>query len=228
MLRLVIFDFDGVITDTEPAHYETLRRVLQQEGIEINWQQYCDKYMAYDDRDCFIQALTDGNREMSKDLIASLVSRKKEFFAQYLTKNLVILPGVNELLENIARHHIPCSICSGSFRSEIDFILRKSGLTNYFKVIAAADDVTAGKPDPQGYRICLSRINQLMSADQDISPNQCVVIEDSVGGIKAAKTAGMYCLAVANSYPEELLFEADRVVKDLTSVNVDTLQKMVK
>ena len=228
MLRMIVFDFDGVIADTEPAHFETLRQVLQQEGIEIDWQQYCDKYMAYGDRDCFIQALTDSGREVSKELIISLVSRKKGQFAQYLTQNLVILPGVNELLEDIARHNIICSICSGAFRSEIEFILRKAGFCNYFDVIIAADDVSDSKPNPQGYRMCLRRANQRKSTEQAISPRQCVAIEDSIGGIKAAKAAGMNCLAVAHSYPKEQLIEADQVVDDLNSVNVDLLRQLVE
>jgi len=81
-LQMVIFDFDGVIADTEPAHFETLRQILNQEGIDLNWQQYCDKYMAFDDRDCFIHALKQSGSELDRKVLADMAVSQPEMFDQ--------------------------------------------------------------------------------------------------------------------------------------------------
>ncbi|KPK75641.1 MAG: hypothetical protein AMJ79_10535 [Phycisphaerae bacterium SM23_30] len=228
MLQVVVFDFDGVIADTETAHFEMLRQIIKQEGIDIDWQLYCDKYMAYDDWGCFRQLLVDCGREASPEKISALVSEKKANFARFLAQNTVIFPGVRELLSELTQENITISLCSGAFRSEIEYALREEGLRDFFKVIVAADDVRISKPDPQSYRTCLSKIKRLSRPKQKIQAHQCVAIEDSVGGIKAAKAAGLACLAVANSYPRDQLSEADLVVDELTRVNVDMLRYMVE
>ena len=228
MLRLVIFDFDGVIVDTEPAHFETMRQILLPEGIRVTWQQYCDNYMVYDDRECFTHVLRDRGREVSEELILHLVARKKAIFAQFLAKNVVFFPGLDELLNQLAQKGIICALCSGSFRSEIEFCLRQAQLRDFFEVIVAADDVEASKPNPQGYKMCLSRINNGRKEGMQVLPKQCVAIEDSIGGIKAAQAAGLSCLAVTNSYSRQQLKQADKIVDSLTAVTVEMLQQIVE
>ena len=211
MLQLVVFDFDGVIADTEPMHFELFRQVLADEDIGITWQQYCERYFAFDDKK-----------------IAALIERKRANFAGYLAENCVILPGVSELLSALRDEGIACSLCSGSFVSEIEYVLREGGIRDYFGIIVGAEDVRTCKPDPEGYRLSVSRANQELDMGAVIEPGRCVAIEDSIGGIEAAKGAGLKCLAVANSYAAEELGRADRVVRELTSVDVDFLRSMIE
>ena len=226
MLRLVVFDVDGVIADSEPAHFEVFRQILAQQGAELSWDEYRRRYLGYDDRECFGHVLADLGLDSSGQRIEQLCREKQGKFAEYLRDNCIIMPGVAELLEILKSHNIACSICSGAVRSEVEYILAQGRLTRFFRVIVAAEDVSAGKPDPEGYRLSLARINQACS-DQPIDPAECLVIEDSTWGIRAAKDAGMHCLAVTSSYPAEQLTAADLVVKDLCAVDFADLKGIV-
>jgi len=228
MLRLVIFDFDGVIADSESGHFEAFRQVCQQDGIDLTWQQYCQKYLGYTDIDCTANILTDFGKEASPARIDDVVRRKGVLFARYIEQNSIIMPGVIALLEDLRNHNILCSICSGALDREIKFILQQDRLTHFFKAIVAAEHVTRGKPDPQGYNLCLSSTNDLLPPNQDpIQTDQCVVIEDSHWGIQAAHAANMRCLAVATTYPPEQLHIADMAANSLTQVNAKTLNQIL-
>ena len=227
MLRMVIFDFDGVITDSEAAHYQAMSEVAGEEGIQLSWQEYCEKYIAYDDREFYINLWRDNHRRADPQTIDALVERKKRIFMKFLEEHCGLLPGISELLENLRQSNIPCGICSGSSRHEIDFLLKRHELEDYFMVIIGADDVTASKPDPQGYLMCLEQANQLLKSEPAIKPGNCVVIEDSVGGVQSAKTAGMHCLAVTNSHHADQLGHADKIVESLQGVDSQILEQML-
>jgi len=223
MLRLVIFDVDGVIADSEPAHFAVFREVLAGQGAELSWEQYRRRYLGYDDRECFGHVLADLGRDGGADMVDQMCRAKQAKFAEYLRNNCIIMPGVAELLEILRSNNIGCSIYSGAVRSEVEYILAQGRLSGYFTAIVTAEDVSAGKPDPEGYRLSLARVNQARAAEP-IAPDECLVIEDSTWGIQAAKAAGMYCLAVTSSYPAEQLTNADLVVRDLCSVDLDCLK----
>ena len=227
MLRLVIFDFDGVIADSEPAHFEMFSLTLLSEGIHLSRADYYEKYLGYDDEDCFTRVLADYGRPSSTELVSRLAQKKQTELAHYMEGNCVIMPGVKELLDDLQGNKVRCAICSGAVHSEIEFILKQAQLRDYFIQITSADDVSTGKPDPQGYQLSLSSTNALLNHEQPIEPSECVVIEDSTWGIQAAKAADMSCLAVTTSYPKEHLCEADLVVDNLTSVNTILLKKML-
>ena len=226
MLELVIFDFDGVLADSEPAHYEMIHNTLKEIGLYLKWDAYCEKYLGYDDFDCFSAVLTDLGQDSGRSQVEQLCRRKRELFAQHLRAHSVLFEGVGRLLEELKQAQIPCSIYSGAIRPEIDFILSQENLTSYFIDIVTAEDVTCGKPDPEGYLLSLKQSNQTLNGGQSITPDQCVVIEDSTWGISAAKAAGMKCLALETSYPAKMLTEADRVVKSLSQVEVAQLKEL--
>ena len=236
-LRMIVFDFDGVIADTEKSHFEMFRQSLLDEGIELTWPEYCEKYLGYSDIECLGQVLADKGRQCDSVTIERIFQRKKVLFARFIERNSLIIPGVRRLLEELRSENIICSICSGALTEEIEFILDKERLRDFFAFIVSADDVSQSKPDPEGYRLCLDRIN---ATDEDRSPannanagqmrvlaGQCVVIEDSIWGIHAAHAADMRCLAVGTSYPVEKLREAEMVVNNLAQVNVALLRKII-
>jgi beta-phosphoglucomutase len=227
MLNLVVFDFDGVIADSEPSHFEMLRQTLEEEAVVLNWRDYCERYLGYDDQECIRHILLDFGRDAAPALVSRLVGHKSEKFAQYIKDHCVILPGVPELLTDLQTQRVTCAICSGALRSEIEFVLNQAGLGHFFDVIVAAQDVTASKPDPEGYLLSLSRVNARRDGQPPIRVDECVVIEDSMWGIQAAKAAQMPCLAVANSYPPDALGQADAVVPNLTEVSAATLRQLV-
>lgn len=226
-LRLVVFDFDGVITDSEAAHFEAMRRVLAPIGIQLTWQQYCQSYLAYADHEAIHNILLDQKRKPTEEEIDELVRKKSVEFAELLESSLKIFPGVLELLKNLQENRIPCGICSGSTRNEIEFVLRQSNLSEYFRFIVSADDVQKSKPDPEAYMLSMKVGGEFCNPDKTPESIECVAIEDSVGGIRAAKSAGMACLAVTNSYPADMLGQADLVVDGLGPVDTEFLKRLV-
>lgn len=227
MIRLVIFDFDGVLADSEPVHYQMFDKVLKENELDLSWAEYSTKYLGYDDFQCFTEVLKDLGRDHGVQQVKTLCERKQELFARYLQENSVLYEGVRDLLDQLQQHNILCSIYSGAIRPEIDLILEQAGLSSYFIDIVTAEDVANGKPDPEGYLLSLKQTNQIRNGQPPITADQCVVIEDSTWGIRAAQAAQMKCLALETSYPANVLADADAIVKSLSDVNVKLLTGLV-
>ena len=231
MLKLVIFDFDGVIADSEPAHFEMFRRILGEGGLDLTWRQYTENYLGFDDFNAFTQILKSRDLPHSPQIVSQLCRRKEEKFAKYLQDKSVIFPGAKDLLLDLAEHQVACSIYSGAIRSEIEFILTQANLSSFFTTVVSVEDVQNPKPHPEGYRMTLEKTNQHLktnSKNHPILSGECLVIEDSGWGITAAKQADMFCLAVEHTYPASCLNDADRIVKDLTHINTDLLRQFVE
>lgn len=227
MLRLVIFDFDGVITDTEPAHFAMIQRICSEEGIDLTWSQYKEQYLGYPDSQCFACILANNGQKAEQERIDDLVKRKERVFVPYIKDNCPIFSGVGDLLADLEGNNIICSIYSGSLIGEIELILEITDLRKYFKVIVSTDDVTQDKPHPEGYELCLARTNAVLKCEPTIQAEQCIVIEDSPWGIQSAKEAQMTCLAVATTYEADKLTSADKFVPDLTHVDTNFLAQML-
>jgi HAD superfamily hydrolase (TIGR01509 family) len=224
-LRAVIFDFNGVIVDDEPLHLELFRIVLAEEGIELSDEDYHEKYLGYDDRGCFIAALTDAGREVDANdatFINDLIGCKAVLYRKAIMERYLLFPGVVELVRKLAGKY-PLAIVSGALRSEIEMVLDRGEIRGCFSAIIAAEDVGACKPDPEGYIKALAALNA--SSGVMISPTDCLVIEDSIAGVEAAKRAGMRCLAVTNSYAAEELKQADWIVPGLADCEIELLFK---
>ncbi len=225
MLKAIIFDFDGVIANTEPVHLRAFQEVLREEGISLSSQDYYEKYLALDDKTFFATVLKGRGRSFDKTFIESLMHRKSRYYERFLRENIVIFPGVRDFIKNVYKRYA-LAIGSGALRHEIEFILEYAGIREEFEGITSAEDVTNCKPDPEVFFTALHRINSLSSNDEKILPYECLVIEDSIHGIKAAHSAGMKCLAVTNSYPPEKLSQADMIVSSLEGIKTGDLEKL--
>jgi HAD superfamily hydrolase (TIGR01509 family) len=221
MLSAIIFDFDGVIADTEPLHFAGFRQTLAEIGISLTESDYYANYLGYDDRGCFIAALTAHRRPTDPISLAQLMQRKAHAYLESLKDHLVIFPGVREFVCEAAAY--PLAIASGALRHEIEVILEQAGLQKMFLHITSAEDVTRGKPDPQPFLHALDALNQ-PRREQTITAESCLVIEDSIPGIRGAKTAGMKVLAVANTHTIQDLHEAHAVVQSLPQVCLSELR----
>ena len=222
MLRAVIFDFNGIIVDDEPIHFELFQKVFAEEGIALAKDAYYARYLGFDDRGAFSFGYREHNRPLSDDKLAELIERKAIYYQESIRNHVAIFPGVKSLVVDLAKN-LPLVVASGALRNEIETILTTSGLINHFKVIISAEDVERGKPEPDIFLKALAVLNQQNSNRNPIAATDCVVIEDSKEGIKGARSAGMKCLAVTNSHPTELLNEANAVVKTLKTVTLDFL-----
>ena len=225
MLKAVIFDFDGVIANTEPIHLGAFQRTLDGLGIRLTEEDYYARYLAYDDKTFFRRFLGDRGYEHEDSLIAELIQRKSGHYDNLIRGNIEILPGVRNFIEMIAvKYRI--AIGSGAMKGEITDILEFAGIRGLFEVIVCAEDIENCKPAPDVYLEVLNRLNESASASENISTDECLVIEDSVSGIKAALAAGMKCLAVTNSYSADELSSAHMVRESLSSVGTEDLNAL--
>jgi len=226
MLEAVIFDFDGVITDSEILHFRAFNKVLAQHGLELSKKEYYGQYLGLSDSDCFGTLIDEGRLGIEKAQVKTLIQQKTRVFEQLARTDGKIIEGVREFLDMLTAARVPIAICSGALRAEIELILEDAGLRGLFDVIVSAEEVTRGKPDPEGFLLALQRLNETVLTP--ITPGQCIVIEDSHWGLKAAHAAGMHTIAVTNTYEAEQLQAAQRVVARLSDLTMDDLTHLCR
>lgn len=219
----MIFDCDGVIADTEPLHFAALQAVLAEEQIDLSKDLYYREYLALDDRGCFVKAFSDHRRALTQQQLSELIERKAFAVEPVMTAHLGLFPGAIELIRRASRRFI-IAVASGALRREVELILKEAGITDCFKAIVGAEDTARGKPHPDPFLEALARINADLASP--IEPGECLVVEDSIHGIRSAHAAGMLCLAVANSYSREKLAEAELVVASLDDLPLAQLEAL--
>ena len=223
MIKAIIFDFDGVITDSEPVHLKMFQQVLSELSISISKQEYYETYLGMDDKGCFTTVLQTHGLDASHEVIQSLIDKKAKFMMEYLQNSVFIYPGVVDFV-NKAKDRFRLAIASGALRHEIEFVLQQAGINYAFDLIVSAEDVIYGKPDPECFNKALERLND--SSGLQLKPGECVVIEDSIAGIEGTLAAGMKCIAVTNTYGTDRLTMADRIVRGLDEINVEDLDSL--
>ncbi len=225
MLDALIFDFDGVVVDSEPLHLKYFAQVLAGEDIELTSEQYFSRYLGYDDHDCFAAVFADNGRRVSEDQIVELTAAKTILIKQAYGESIKPLDGSVELIKSAFAAGVPLAICSGGLAEEIKLASSQIGVLDCFKTIVPADEVARGKPDPQGYELALSRLIEITG--KLLSNANCVVLEDSPAGIAAGTAAGMKVLAVTSSYPAQMLSEADKIVNSMAEVSLAMLEGLI-
>lgn len=222
-LRAIIFDFDGVIADTEPLHYAGLERTFRAIGITLTESDYYTNYLGFDDRGCVVAALQANGRPITQDIVQDLMRKKAIAYLESIKDHLVIFPGVREFVLAAAAQY-PLAIASGALRQEIELILEQAGLRKAFLHITSAEDVSRGKPDPQPFQYALAGLTA-QRPSLDLDATSCLVIEDSLPGIRAAKSAGMKVLAVANTHTVQDLHEAHAITHSLADTTPADLER---
>lgn len=211
----VIFDFDGVIADTEPLHYQSFQHVLKPEGMTYTWDEYLANYVGFDDRDAFRFGFRSAGKDLDDARLNELIEAKERVFAELVRQGaLAPYPGVRDLLSRLEQAGIPTALCTGARASDIREALAALDLEGAFAAVVTADEVAASKPDPESYLRSL-RALALASPARALVPERCVAIEDTPAGIASARGAGLKVLAVTNTYPQEALAEAQSVADTL-------------
>ena len=221
----VIFDFDGVVVDSEPVHLACFQRVLETVGIRLTKEDYYGRYLGYDDHDCLLIAARDVGAELGEQQIAELTAEKTRLVQRTFGESVGAMPGAVELIRGLAAESVPLAVCSGALRGEIELASRTLGVLECFRTIVSAEEVAHGKPDPEGYLEARRRLEGIVG--RALEPARCVVVEDAPAGIDAGKAAGMKVLAVTTSYPADRLAAADRVVESLAEVNTASLAALL-
>jgi len=210
----VIFDFDGIIVDTEPLHYQAFQQVLDPLGVGFSWHEYVDTYMGFDDRDAFIEAFAVRGKTLAPMELHGLINQKASCFQHIIRAGVSAYPGVIDLIRKLHNAGIPLAISSGALLCDITPILSILSLADCFEVIITADDVAKSKPDPECYRRAFEQLS-LHRPALALSPGRTIAIEDTPAGITSAKGAGLQVIAVTNSYPRDSVSDATRIVTSL-------------
>jgi HAD superfamily hydrolase (TIGR01509 family) len=223
MLKAIIFDCDGVIADTEPIHLAGFKRVLTEEGITLSDEDYFEHYLALDDRGCFTKVFAQHRPSMSQTDLNELITRKAGYVEQAMKTGLTLLPGAAEFIHKAAARY-PLAVASGALRVEVETVVNRGGLRDCFRAIVAAQDTSRSKPYPDPFIKALELLNKPNT--NRIEARECLVVEDSIHGIRAAQQAGMRCLAVTNSYSREKLSEAELVVDSLLGLSLKAVESL--
>jgi beta-phosphoglucomutase len=225
MLEAVVFDFDGVIADSEPLHFQSFRDVLGEERLTIDEAEYYRRYLGLSDATAFREIARQHGRLWSEQEIADRMRRKAARFETLERDAALVFPAADRLVREAASR-VPVAVASGARRVEILRILDRADLTRFFTAVVAAEDVVAGKPSPDPYLRALERLSA--SAARPISPGRSVAIEDSRRGLESARAAGMKTVGVATSRVAGTLEgAADLLIASLAALTVTDLHRLV-
>ena len=212
-IKIIIFDFDGVILDSENSHFIAFNEGLKNLNINISEDEYYSKYISLDDRGVITNVVNDKNISVTNEEIDMIIKNKNDYFESRLIDNSKLFPGVEELIIQLSKNFV-LSIGSGANRSEIIKTLKNNNIYDYFEIIVSANEVNNPKPNPETYNRVLDNINT------DFNINEIIVIEDSPGGIEAAKSAGLKCIAITNTFDNKQLRKAIKKQKDFLNGKV--------
>jgi HAD superfamily hydrolase (TIGR01509 family) len=223
LLRALIFDFDGVLVDSEPLILRLIQQMAAQEGWTLSAEEYYRDYLALDDRRIIERLYGSHNRAVDPVRRDELVAWKAHAYEKAIRNGLPSFPGAVEFVGQASRE-FPLAIASGSLRSEIEYLLIKLGLRKEFAVVVSADDSSRSKPDPEVYLKALARLQALPAfRTNPLLATQCLAIEDAPGGIEAAHAAAMKCLALTHTRPAEELRRADWVCRSFGEANLASI-----
>lgn len=227
MLRCVIFDFNGLIIDDEEEHYKAFAKTLEREGLPLARDEYFEHYLGLDDKGCFAAVLADKRQEFPPiEEIMRLVEQKAEDYMDEIRNGVTIFPGIEDLIRRL-NGEVFLAIASGARKHEIEHVIGLQGWNEYFKTVVSADEVSNGKPDPEGYLKAFERLTREADGAADLKASECLVLEDAPNGINAAHSAGMACIAVTNSRERKDLHEADFVVDSVEELTIEKIRQVV-
>ena len=221
MLRAIVFDFDGVIANSEPLHFAAYREVLAEDGLTLTERDYYERYLGFDDVGAFEAILRDRGAAPDRARVADLVARKAVRLEILERDVSVLFPGAADAVRR-ASAAMPIAIASGARGEEIRRVLAREGLTACFTAIVAAEDTPVSKPAPDPYLRALSLLRA--AGSPALEAGGCVAIEDSLWGLQSARAAGMRTVAVTNTYAQSALDgAADLVIASLEAMDLDIL-----
>ena len=218
--RAVLFDFDGVIVNSEPVHLRAFQAAAKTESIQLTDDEYYRELIGYDDPGAWRKLFARHGIPLDEPTLCRVMDRKFAQMRELLaTDQIPPLSGVVELVGALRRHDVPMGICSGAIRNEIETMLAGVRLAEFFDVITAAEDVAVGKPDPAGYLLTARRLSEKIG--RPLEARDCLVIEDAPSVARGVRSVGFKALLVATSYPiERLRGAADWAVQTLRAAEL--------
>lgn len=221
-LRAIVFDFDGVIANSEPLHFQAFRDVLSANGLAFDQRDYYARYLGFDDVGVFQAVGAERGAGWTPARIGELVADKAVRLEALEHGASILFPGAADAIRRAAAA-VPIAIASGARRAEIRRVLERENLLACFAAIVAAEDTPVGKPAPDPYLRALARLAPATGAN--LRGAECVAIEDSHWGLASARSAGLTTVGVTHTYEAAALTAADLVIGSLDALNIEQLVK---
>jgi HAD superfamily hydrolase (TIGR01509 family) len=209
--KTILWDMDGVIADSSSFHFAAWQETFAKRGVKFTREDFTKLFGTRND---FIISSVMG-RGLSEGDVKVMVREKEESFRRKAIGNIKSFPWAVRLLNAIKKGNFKLGLVSSAPKENIELVLTELNLEGIFDCIVFGQEVSESKPSPQIYLLAAKKLK--------VTPKDCVVIEDSPLGVKAAKTAGMKCLAITNTHPRQKLEEADKVVDSSENVDLITL-----
>jgi beta-phosphoglucomutase len=224
LLRAIVFDFDGVIANSEPLHFDAFRDVLADEHVRLSERDYYDRYLGFDDVGVFRTLASERGRAWDEETIVALGARKLARREPLERDRTILFPGAADAIRRAAAA-VPIAIASGALRPEILRVLDREQLLDAFTAIVAAGETPESKPAPDPYLRAVALLAAAGAAP--LSASDCVAIEDSRWGLESARAAGLRTVAVAQTYNAQELPEVDLVIPTLAALDISVLVRLV-
>ena len=210
----VLWDMDGVIVDTASYHFAAWQRVFEKRGVRFTHAEFKRSFGRRNET--IIPGILD--KSMSSAEITAVAKEKEAIFRRLGRNKIQPFPGAVNLIRHLAERRVKMALVSSTPARNIEVVLSGLGIADLFQTVISGEDVTKGKPDPEGYLLAAERLG--------IRAERCVVIEDSTAGVSAAKRAGMHCVALTNTRPRSKLARADLIIDSLEIIGVDDLKRL--
>ncbi len=180
-VKAVLFDFDGVVVQSELLHRKTFLDVLSPFGIRVSEERWFREFAGTGSRNIITRLMNEAG--VKKD-VDGLMAVRRDLYAEHIKRGeLRLVKGILGFLQKLKEMDIKCAVVSGGHSSNVNLALDRVGLRDFFGVVIGAEDITKRKPDPEGYLVAAQRLG--------VGPSECIIIEDSIAGATAAKAAGM-------------------------------------
>jgi HAD superfamily hydrolase (TIGR01509 family) len=206
-----IFDMDGVLVDSNPFHKISLKQFCARYGFDLTEEQLREKIYGRTNKDWIPNVFG----KLSMDQIMKYQDEKEALFRELYKNDIKPVEGLIPFLENMDRNNIPRAIATSAPGANVDFTLSKTGMASRFPTILDESFVTTGKPDPEIYLKTAAALG--------FKPENCVVFEDSLSGVKAGKAAGCKVVGITTTHTPDELFETDLVIEDFRGLDAKTL-----
>ncbi len=213
--RAVLWDMDGVVADTATLHFRAWQAAFAERGVRFTKE---DFQRTFGQRNDNIIRSVMGEDVPDKEMQA-ISGEKEEKFRTEARRHVAAFPGVLPLMQALRERGFRMAVASSAPVENLRLLIEKLDIGRYLDAVVTAEDVARGKPDPQIFLLAAERLG--------VPPQDCVVIEDAVAGVAAAKRAGTRCIAVTNTHPREHLKEADLVVESLEQVSADRIERLL-
>ncbi len=213
MIKGVIFDMDGVLVDNRDIHIEAFLIFCRRHGIDIDTERLMPLFgMGNDD---IMTALF--GRSLPAENVDRYSKEKESIYREIFAERITPTPGLVDLLKGLRGRGVKIAVGSSGMRANVDFVLDKCGIKEYFDAIADGDMITRAKPDPEVFVLAASLMG--------LTGGECLVFEDSFAGIAAARAAGSPVIALATTFTRERHRDYDMIIDDFTEIDASVIDR---